>query len=80
MQLKNDSIGAGTEKLFIGGNTYYTTWIENEVEIRVGRDRIVQKVKKCMSSDIPLDGCVKLVTEIPGLMTQTMTVTDYGRE
>jgi len=72
-------IGGGAEKLFIGGNTYYTTWIETEVEVRAGRDRLVQKGKTWMSSDIPLDGVVKMVSEIPDVMTQTMIVTGYGR-
>jgi hypothetical protein len=72
-------VGAGAEKLFIGGNTYYTTWIAREVEVRVGRDRLVQESRTWMSSDIPLDGCVKMVAKIRGLMTQTMIVTGYGR-
>lgn len=77
--IESRRMGAGAEKLFIGGNTYYTTWIEKEVEVRSGRDRIVQKAKVWMSSDIPLDGWVKTVMEIPALMTQTMIVTGYGR-
>jgi hypothetical protein len=72
-------IDGGADKLFIGGKTYYTTWVALEVEVRAGRDRIVQKGKTWMSSEIPLDGVVKMVMEIPGIITQTMVVTDYGR-
>jgi hypothetical protein len=71
--------GGGSEKLFIGGKTYYTTWVSMAVEIRVGRDRITQTGKRWMSSDIPLDGIVKMVMELPGVYTQTMIVTGYGR-
>lgn len=77
--LERRQTGAGTEKLFIGGKAYYTTWIAYEIETRVGRERLVQKEKGWMSSEIPLDGWVKGVVEIPGVMTQTMIVTDYGR-
>ena len=72
-------IGGGVEKLFIGGHPYYTTWVSTEVEMRVGRDRLLQRIKKWMSSEIPLDGIVKTVTEVPDLATQTMIVTDHGR-
>ncbi len=71
--------GGGAEKLFIGGNPYYTTWVAFEIDIRVGRDRLLQKSKKWLSSVIPLDGIVKFVLEIPGVMTQTSFVTGYGR-
>ena len=77
--IETHQTGAGAEKLFIGGRTYYTTWIASECEIRVGRERFVQKGTRWMSSEIPLDGIVKLVMETPGAMTQTMIVTAYGR-
>ncbi len=77
--MESRRIGGGTEKLFIGGKTYYTTWVAVEVEVRAGRDRIVQKSKSWMSSEIPLDGIVKVVIEIPSLFTQTIIVTGYGR-
>ncbi len=71
--------GAGAEKLFIGGNTYYTTWIEAENEVRAVSDSFIGKVKYWLSSDIQFDGMVKMVLEVPGLMTETTIVTDYGR-
>lgn len=44
-----------------------------------GRDRVVQQGKSWMTSEVPLDGMVKWVSEIPGVITQTTIVTDYGR-
>ena len=78
--IESKQTGGGAEKLFIGGKTYYTTWISSEVEIRMGRDRVLQTGKKWMSSEIPLDGIVKFVMELPGVYTQTMIVTGYGHE
>lgn len=69
----------GADKLFIGRKTYYTTWVAKEIEIRMGRDRIVAKGKTWMSSEIPLDGIIKWIVEIPGIYTQTNIVTGYGR-
>lgn len=77
--LESRQTGGGSEKLFIGGKAYYTTWVSGEIEVRVGADRIVQLGKTWMTSEVPLDGIVKTITEIPGVMRQTMVVTDYGR-
>jgi hypothetical protein len=71
--------GAGSEKLFIGGRTYYTTWVAGDAEMRMGRERVVQKGKRWLCSEVPLDGIVKLVMEVPGVVRQTMIVTGYGR-
>lgn len=71
--------GAGAEKLFIGGKTYYTTWVAGDAEMRMGRERVVQKGKRWLCPDVPLDGIVKLVMEVPGVARQTLTVTAYGR-
>lgn len=76
--LSTRQTGAGKDKLFIGGTTYYTTWVSMEVEMRMGRDRVVQKGTRWLSSDVPLDGIVKTVMESPGA-TQTMIVTGHGR-
>jgi len=71
--------GAGAEKLFIGGKTYYTTWIAGETDLRMGRERVVQQGKRWQCPDIPMDGIVKLVMEVPGAYRQTMIVTACGR-
>ena len=68
----------GAEKLFIGQQVYYTTWISNETEVRIGMEHYIQQNKKWLYEEIPLDGIVKTVSEIPGNMTTTMTVIDYG--
>jgi hypothetical protein len=51
--------GAGQEKLFIGENVYYATWIGKEVTISLGAEKMVATGKTWMSSEIPLDGIVK---------------------
>jgi len=68
----------GADKLFIGNNVYYTTWLTLECNIKVGREHAVMQTRKWLSEKIPLDGIVKLVTTVEGVYTSTMVVIDYG--
>jgi hypothetical protein len=67
----------GAEKLFIGENVYYTTWVIVECEVKMGQERLVQQTKKWMSEKIPLDGIVKSENTIQGLYSYAMTVIGY---
>ncbi len=71
--------GAGKDKLFIGENVYYATWRGKEVSISVGADKMVVTGKTWLSSEIPLDGIVKLEQHMPESSTTTFVV-GYGRE
>jgi len=77
--LESRHVNGGVEKLFIGGNTYYTTWEEKETELRWGPERLRTKNKLWYSSEIPLDGFVKTVMEMPDIFKQTIIVIGCGR-
>ncbi len=70
----------GVEKLFIGSKVYYTTWVNIDCDIRMGKEHTVLKTRKWLSELIPLDGIVKLINTIEGIYTSTMTVIAYGHE
>jgi hypothetical protein len=68
--------GSGTETLAVGGKNVETNWVA--FEWGSAKDQMASgKAKAWLGKNIPLDGVVKLVTEVPQC-TSTMELKDFG--
>jgi len=70
--------GAGTDKVFVGEQVYYTTWTSFEITVTFELQEARSKAKVWVASEVPLDGVVKLEQDNP-VMSTTMILVDYGR-